>query len=237
MSLGCFNYDCKNRLKEKAPTIPTGTDIWLVASTENISPAVNQKKWLGLKRIVIKCTCYINLLQVRRTKKDRMRADEKNWRKIIIAIGLSVLSVAQTESIAQDKWQDLFDGATLNGWHALPGGSWQVEDGILVGKSEQKEEHHGVLVSNKEYKNFEIEVVFKSVKGNSGLYFRVDETGDLYSVAGFQAEIHPEEYVGGIYETSGRGWVVQPNQEEVKKYNKVASGIQCAFELPMRTSR
>jgi hypothetical protein len=149
------------------------------------------------------------------------RAAGESRGQIMIAIGWCALSlVCQTVSNAQEKWQNLFDGKTLNGWHALPGGSWKVENGILVGKSDQKEERHGILVSNKEYKNFEVEVVFKSVNGNSGFYFRVDETGDLYGVAGFQAEIHPEEYVGGIYETGGRGWVTQPSQEDVKKYNK-----------------
>ena len=123
--------------------------------------------------------------------------------------------------LVSEKWQSLFDGKTLSGWHALPGGSWKVEDGILVGRSDSKEERHGILVSDKEYKNFEIEVVFKAVKGNSGLYFRVDETGDMYGVAGFQAEIHPEEFVGGLYETGGRQWVSQPTAEEVKKYNQV----------------
>lgn len=138
-----------------------------------------------------------------------------------IAVGMSTLSISfQSNAITKEKWQSLFNGKSLKGWHALPGGSWSVEDGILVGTSEPKEERHGILVSDSEYKNFEIEVVFKAMKGNSGLYFRVDETGDMYGVAGFQAEIHPEEYVGGLYETGGRGWVSQPNPEHVRKYNK-----------------
>lgn len=121
---------------------------------------------------------------------------------------------------AKEEWQALFDGKTLKGWHALPGGTWSVEDGIIVGRSEQKEERHGILISDKQYKNFEIEIVFKSVEGNSGLYFRVDEIGDTYGVLGFQAEIHPSESVGGLYETGGRQWVAQPTEEDVRKYNK-----------------
>lgn len=140
-----------------------------------------------------------------------------------IAIGVTIAVGALTSAFqvqAKEKWQYLFDGKTLNGWHALPGGTWSVENGILVGRNDPKEERHGILASDKEYKDFEIEIVFKAIKGNSGLYFRVDETGDMYGVAGFQAEIHPEEYVGGLYETGGRGWVSQPTPEEVKKYNK-----------------
>ena len=120
----------------------------------------------------------------------------------------------------QPKWQNLFDGKTLNGWHALPGGTWTVENGTIVGRSDQKEERHGILVSNKQYKNFEIEIVYKAVKGNSGLYFRVEEVGDVYGVVGFQAEVDPVADVGGLYETGGRQWVVKPKAEDVKKYFK-----------------
>jgi hypothetical protein len=157
---------------------------------------------------------------------------KKSWSKIIFAVGIGALSLAfqnvtsrhdetdYSKSVIKEEWQALFDGKTLNGWHALPGGTWNVEDGILVGRSDQKEERHGILVSDKQYNNFEIEVVFKSVKGNSGFYFRADEVGGQYGVQGFQAEIHSTEYVGGLYETGGREWVAQPSAEDVKKYNK-----------------
>jgi Domain of Unknown Function (DUF1080) len=157
---------------------------------------------------------------------------KKGWLKIILAVLIVALSLAfQTvttrydatgypKSVIKKQWINLFDGETLNGWHALPGGSWNVEDGILVGRSDQKEDRHGILVSDKQYKNFEIEVVYKAVKGNSGLYFRSKEVGDVYGVLGFQAEIDPAENAGGLYETGGRQWVSQPSPEEVKKYYK-----------------
>lgn len=156
-----------------------------------------------------------------------LRSDvaQKSWPIIMLVVSTAFAIQAvnrnhDTGSVFKDKWQNLFDGKTLNGWHALPGGTWTVEDGILVGRSDVKEERHGILMSDKEYSNFEIEVVFKAVKGNSGLYFRVEEIGGVYGVLGFQAEIHPEEYVGGLYETGGRQWVSQPKEEDVKKYNK-----------------
>ena len=116
--------------------------------------------------------------------------------------------------------QALFDGKTLNGWHALPGGKWEVENGVLKGTSPASETRHGLLVSNDIFKDFELSLQFKSVKGNSGLYFRVKEVGGAYGVEGFQAEIHPTEAVGGLYETAGRGWVVEPDSAIVKKWNK-----------------
>lgn len=123
-------------------------------------------------------------------------------------------------SCRNSEWQPLFDCKTLNGWHALPGGNWKVENGIIVGTSEQSDTLHGLLVTDSIYKDFELRIKFRAIKGNSGLYFRVAEVGGLYGVEGLQAEIHPTEGVGGLYETGGRGWVVEPDSADVKKWNK-----------------
>jgi hypothetical protein len=118
------------------------------------------------------------------------------------------------------NWQPLFDGKTLHGWHTLPGGNWKVEDGIVTGTSERSDPRHGLLVTDSIYTDFELSIKFLVVKGNSGLYFRVKEVGGPYGVEGLQAEIHPSEGVGGLYETGGRGWVVEPDSADVKKWNK-----------------
>ncbi len=118
------------------------------------------------------------------------------------------------------EWKPLFDGKTLKGWHALPGGNWKVENNIIVGTSEKSDPNHGLLVTDSIYTDFELRIKFLVIKGNSGLYFRVNEIGGPYGVEGFQAEIHPFESVGGLYETGGRGWVVQPDSADVKKWNK-----------------
>jgi hypothetical protein len=123
-------------------------------------------------------------------------------------------------TFSQEKWVKLFDGKTLQGWHTIPGGEWKAENGMIRGVNDHTDERHGLLVTDKEFDDFELELQFKSVKGNSGLYFRVDETGGMEGVNGLQAEIHPEEYIGGLYETGGRAWVSQPNPEDVKKWNK-----------------
>ena len=118
------------------------------------------------------------------------------------------------------EWESLFDGKSLNGWHKLPGGNWKVEDGAIVGTSPKSEERHGLLVSDDTYKDFEIRIKYKAIQGNSGLYFRVKEVGGQYGVEGFQAEIDPLANAGGLYETGGRAWVVQPDSAEVKKWYK-----------------
>ncbi len=89
-----------------------------------------------------------------------------------------------------------------------------------MGTSPASDARHGILISRKEYDDFKLRVVYKANKGNSGLYFRAEKVGEPYNVAGFQAEIDPEKDAGGLYETSGRAWVVQPDPEDVKRWYK-----------------
>ncbi|MGN6491704.1 MAG: 3-keto-disaccharide hydrolase [Agriterribacter sp.] len=118
------------------------------------------------------------------------------------------------------KWENLFNGKNLTGWHTIPGGEWKVQKGVIAGISAASEPKHGLLVSDKSYQDFEIEIEYKAVKGNSGLYFRCEEVKDAVGVFGFQAEIDPDKDAGGLYETGGRAWVVQPSAEDVKKWYK-----------------
>ena len=117
-------------------------------------------------------------------------------------------------------WQHLFSKKNLTGWHTLPGGKWEVIDGILIGTSEKSDPRHGLLVTDKSYSDFIISVTYKAIKGNSGLYFRVEEIDDNVGVKGFQAEIDPTKDAGGLYETMGRAWVIQPKPEDVKTWYK-----------------
>jgi hypothetical protein len=109
----------------------------------------------------------------------------------------------------------LFDGKTLDGWHTAPGGTWEVKDGAIVGLSPQSERRHGMLLSDKQYGDFVLRLKFKSLKGNSGLYFRAERVDSPVTLHGFQAEIAPSGPVGGLYETGGRAWVAKPSAELV----------------------
>ena len=122
--------------------------------------------------------------------------------------------------IHQKGWQKLFDGKSLNGWHTKPGGKWEVQNGMIVGTSPKEEQRHGILITDKTYKDFILKVVYKAVKGNSGLYFRVDKVDEEVGVHGFQAEIDPDKDAGGLYETGGRAWVSQPTPEQVNSWYK-----------------
>lgn len=129
---------------------------------------------------------------------------------------------AQNPHANKDKqtFTSLFNGRTLDGWHIIPGGNWQVINGVITGTSSKDEKRHGLLVSDKVYKDFTVKLKFRPITGNSGFYFRCEETNSEVGVNGFQAEIDPEKDSGGLYETGGREWVIQPKPEDVKRWLK-----------------
>jgi len=135
----------------------------------------------------------------------------------VVALVVCSLIVAAAGTVAAGEFVPLFDGKTLKGWNAAPGGKWEVKDGAIVGTSPKTEKRHGMLLSDKTYGDFVLRVKFKSLKGNSGLYFRSEKVDTPVTVNGFQAEVAPTGPVGGLYETGGRAWVVKPSPELVKK--------------------
>jgi hypothetical protein len=138
----------------------------------------------------------------------------------IIAFALPHCSPRPGVNNEQKQWVSLFDGKSLQGWHTIPGGEWAVEDGSIVGRSKKEDQRHGLLVSDKTFKDFEVQISYKAIQGNSGLYFRAEEVGGVVGVYGFQAEIDPNNDAGGLYETGGREWVVKPTAEQVKTWYK-----------------
>ncbi len=121
------------------------------------------------------------------------------------------------------KWTPLFDGKTLTGWHTIPGGGWEVKDSAIVGTSPKSDPRHGLLVTDKTYRDFVARLKFKVLKGDSGFYFRVDEVGGTVGVNGFQAEVDDQWETGGLYETGGREWVAKPDTADVHKWTKLDS--------------
>jgi len=119
----------------------------------------------------------------------------------------------------QPAWKPLWDGKTLQGWHKIGVGDWQIEDGAIVGRKKKSERQFGHLVTDAVFKDFTVRLKFKSVQGNSGFYFRIEEKGGS-GVSGFQAEVEPGYSTGGLYETNGRAWVARPSAEVAKKAYK-----------------
>ena len=118
---------------------------------------------------------------------------------------------------AEPKWQPLFNGRDLDGWHPVPGGKWEVADGTILGTSPRSEPRHGLLMTDKRFKNFRVRAKFKVTSGDSGFYFRVEKTNTHVSVRGFQAEVDNSREVGGLYETSMRAWVSKPDPKLIAR--------------------
>ena len=118
------------------------------------------------------------------------------------------------------SWTPLFNSKNLTGWHTMPGGKWEVVDGVITGTSAKAEKRHGLLVSDKTYKNFILRAKFKVTKGDSGLYFRALKTKTRAAIKGFQAEVDKSPQVGGLYETAGRAWVKSPDPNLIAKVVK-----------------
>ena len=144
--------------------------------------------------------------------------------RVLVGLAIVVLSFGVARA-TQDPTNNarstpLWDGKTLKGWHKIGSGEWKIENGVLIGAHpDAKDPDFGHLVSDKQYTDFTVRLVFKAVKGNSGFYFRIAKAG-FSGVTGFQAEIDATKDVGGLYETNGRSWVSQPKPEEVKKFFK-----------------
>ena len=130
---------------------------------------------------------------------------------------LLVFFFGQIALRAAENWRPLWDGKTLAGWHIIGKGEWKIEDGAIHATNVASQKDYGHLVTDQIYADFMIRLKFKALKGNSGLYFRVDETGPS-GVSGFQAEIDATVDVGGLYETHGRSWVSQPTPAQVASW-------------------
>ena len=110
---------------------------------------------------------------------------------------------------------NLFNGKNLQGWRVHGTEFWYVEDGLLVCES-GPDKAYGYLSTEAHYDNFELSVDFKQeANGNSGIFFRSTIEGT--KISGWQVEVAPPgSNSGGVYESYGRGWLIQPDKAKDK---------------------
>jgi hypothetical protein len=110
---------------------------------------------------------------------------------------------------ANDGSVSLFNGKNLDGWVVHGTEKWYVEKGDLISES-GPDKQYGYLATTGQYKNFDLTLEFKQeANGNSGVFFRSSFEGT--KITGWQAEVAPlGQHSGGIYESYGRGWLIQP---------------------------
>jgi hypothetical protein len=126
-------------------------------------------------------------------------------RLLAVLLALAPLACAAPTSVSTPV--TLFDGATLQGWHALGDARYTVDDGCILG--EVGGGGQSFLVSDGRYGDFLLELdVRNELPGNSGVQVRsqVRENGRLF---GYQIEIDPSEraWSGGLYDEARRGWL------------------------------
>jgi len=139
-------------------------------------------------------------------------------RLMLICLFYSLLTTAQSRV-------SLFNGKDLSGWKINGTEKWFVDNGDLVCES-GPDKQYGYLSTNKTYKSFELTLEFKQeANGNSGVFFRSSIEG--VKISGWQCEVAPvNHHTGGIYESYGRGWLIQPDSTKEKylktgKWNKL----------------
>jgi len=139
----------------------------------------------------------------------------KNMMKRLLAfliVSTILIPIGVGTSFAQVK---LFNGKDLTGWKVHGTEKWYVDKGELVCES-GPDKQYGYLVSDKDFKNFELKVEFKQESnGNSGVFFHCSIEGT--KISGWQAEVAPlNKSTGGVYESYGRGWLIKPDPSKEK---------------------
>ena len=106
----------------------------------------------------------------------------------------------------------LFNGTNLTGWKIYGTEKWYVKDNLLICES-GPDKGYGYLATEKFYDNFILTLEFnQEFDGNSGVFFRSSIEGT--KISGWQVEVAPPgSHSGGIYESYGRGWLIQPPSE------------------------
>jgi len=131
----------------------------------------------------------------------------------------------KVQDLGKHVWKPLWDGKTMEGWEIMKGGEWKIvedakEGTHILGVSPKSDPNHGMFITKEKFSDFTVRLKAKILKGNSGFYFRTQRLTGGVNVAGFQAELDESKDIGGLYETNGRAWVVQPKPEDVKKWWK-----------------
>ena len=119
-------------------------------------------------------------------------------------------------SVLMAQSKSLFNGKNLDGWEIHGTEKWYVDKGELVCES-GPDKQYGYLSTDSNYKNFILTLKFKQeANGNSGVFIRSGIEG--VKISGWQVEVAPSGlHTGGIYESYGRGWLIQPKPEDEKQ--------------------
>jgi len=120
-----------------------------------------------------------------------------------------------------DGFRPIFDGKTLSGWDGDPK-FWKVEEGTLTGQTTKDNPTKGntfIIWRSGELDDFELQLEYKIVGGNSGIQYRSFEVPkEKWVVGGYQADIDSGDTYSGInYGERYRGILAGRGQKTVIK--------------------
>jgi len=130
---------------------------------------------------------------------------------------------AAEDKPAEEGFDLLFDGKTLEGWEGDTT-VFRVEDeSIIGGQLKEKIPHNYFLPSKEEYADFELRLDFKLIgtDTNAGVQLRSKRIPDHHEMIGYQADLG-QNYWGALYDESRRNKVlIAPDKAELAKVLKL----------------
>jgi hypothetical protein len=129
----------------------------------------------------------------------------KTW---TMALALCLLVATQAIS-AEEGFEPLFDGRTLDGWEGNAQ-VFRVEDGAIVGGSlTQRVARNEFLCTTRDFADFELRLQFKLLgKGaNAGVQIRSRRIPNHHEVKGYQADLG-DGWWGSLYDESRRNKIL-----------------------------
>jgi hypothetical protein len=162
----------------------------------------------------------------------------------LLLVGWSFLILSRPDARGDDKdkgFVAIFDGKSLKGWkisaksgHSRAsknksGGRWVIEDGSIVGSQDIKG-NGGILITEKEYGNFEVSLEMKNDFGpDSGLFLRSNVKGQAYQA---MIDYHAGGNLMGVY-GEGIGGFHFRNFSFGKKVTEITKAEKSTFALPI----
>jgi len=118
---------------------------------------------------------------------------------LLVACGKKENEEPAKMEVSQAEWIPLIKDNSLDGWFVRGKATWQVKDGVLIGKGGM-----GHIYADPVLTDLEIKGSFRiSEKGNSGLYFRANPPEDNPDgfPTGYEAQIdnHQDAHTGWIW--------------------------------------
>jgi len=128
---------------------------------------------------------------------------------IRLLLTMSLLVAAASAIAADEGFESLFDGRTLDGWEGDTK-IFRVVDGAIVGGTlKERIARNEFLCTKRDFADFELRLTFKLLgKGaNAGVQFRSRRIPNHHEVKGYQADLG-DGWWGSLYDESRRNKVL-----------------------------